>query len=591
MIQGCICDPDWFGPDCSRRRCPTGDDPLTGTSGDATGAVQVNEKQIVTCVANGGTFTLEFEGHTTRAINNDAAPYEVIAHLEALAGINSGYGSAVAVSYSGTNLVACTDSGNAITVEFLQNFGALSLIIPNGALLTHNSAIFEPLITAVTSIAGTKENAECSDRGVCDESSGVCLCGENYFTSDGYGNAGMRSDCGHVSGALLDCPGEIPCNGVGVCSGQPQLKCECAAGFTGADCSQMVCPKGRSWFDYPTATDAAHYSLTECSNAGYCDKESGECACMLGFTGSGCERMDCPGFNDGAYCSGNGRCESMEQMARYANNNGDVLEGVESVRYGHVPNNPATWDFDKIYGCHCDEGFGGYDCSMKSCPFGDDPDSVKGQYNEVQKVTCESASTAGSFVLTFRGADTVSLASDATAEEVETALEALRGIVDVNVFLEEGTAGTAVCGNDGAGGGAVVFYVEFFYPTGNVSLIKVKSTINLGSVTVAGFIEGSKEFIECSGRGHCDHDTGLCDCVRGYDGLWDYEGKLSKKYKGGKGRDHKHDGSYKEEKYGHNKIFEGVNRGEALYGSSNGQGGDGDIKNCGMRMHDIVMGD
>ena len=49
------------------------------------------------------------------------------------------------------------------------------------------------------SIKGTKENAICSNRGLCSDD-GTCDCfntnGDVYGSSDGYGNAGIRGDCG-----------------------------------------------------------------------------------------------------------------------------------------------------------------------------------------------------------------------------------------------------------------------------------------------------------------------------------------------------------------------------------------------------------
>ena len=33
-IFGCYCNDGYYGPDCSLRDCPTGDDPLTGTTSD-----------------------------------------------------------------------------------------------------------------------------------------------------------------------------------------------------------------------------------------------------------------------------------------------------------------------------------------------------------------------------------------------------------------------------------------------------------------------------------------------------------------------------------------------------------------------------
>lgn len=52
-IQGCKCDFPYFGYDCSQRECSRGDDPLT------TG--QVNEIQLIRCIANAGSFVLFYE--------------------------------------------------------------------------------------------------------------------------------------------------------------------------------------------------------------------------------------------------------------------------------------------------------------------------------------------------------------------------------------------------------------------------------------------------------------------------------------------------------------------------------------------------
>lgn len=48
------------------------------------------------------------------------------------------------------------------------------------------------------SVKGTKENALCNDRGLCDFSTGRCKCFEGYSSSDGDGNEGERNDCGFM---------------------------------------------------------------------------------------------------------------------------------------------------------------------------------------------------------------------------------------------------------------------------------------------------------------------------------------------------------------------------------------------------------
>jgi len=68
-------------------------------------------------------------------------------------------------------------------------------------------------------------------------------------------------------------------------------------------------------------------------------------------------------------CNGHGRCMSMAELALWAENNGDATD----FTYGNDPNNPLTWDANRIHGCLCDEGFSGFDCSLVDCPRGDDP--------------------------------------------------------------------------------------------------------------------------------------------------------------------------------------------------------------------------
>ena len=506
MMYGCVCDDGFFGVDCSMRKCPTGDDPLTGSSTSVNPSV--NHKMIVTCTATGGTFTLTFMGETTTPIAWDATTADVIAALENLKTIKSDFGSAVLVSFHGTNLAACKDDSNIIEVTFTQNFGNLPLLIPDGTLLTA-TGVFQPMITTATSIPGTKEDVFCSGRGVCDTETGVCTCAADFQTSDGNGNAGQRGDCGSsMVSQITSCPGTdgIDCNSMGNCL--TDFKCSCQQGNTGADCSQLSCPKGKSWFSFPTGGNSAHLELAECSANGLCDVESGTCECMDGFTGSACQYMVCPG--DPA-CNGNGQCLPMGDLAEIATLNGEATD----YTYGKKPNDPLTWDYNMIQGCKCDEGYEGYDCSLKSCPKGDDPENNARQHNEVQKVICdESTGTDGSFLFKFRQVEFAnSLPYTATVSDVKNALESLSSIDSVKVYLDDmnlDASSTPVCSAGGR-----TFYVEFLRPTGDVPLL-VASFSNLEEVTVSEFIKGNKEWIECSGRGLCDHELGTCTCVTGF---------------------------------------------------------------------------
>ncbi len=50
---------------------------------------------------------------------------------------------------------------------------------------------------SLVSVEGTTEYVECSNRGVCDSSTGICKCFLGYTSSDGVGGPGTRGDCGH----------------------------------------------------------------------------------------------------------------------------------------------------------------------------------------------------------------------------------------------------------------------------------------------------------------------------------------------------------------------------------------------------------
>lgn len=49
------------------------------------------------------------------------------------------------------------------------------------------------------------------------------------------------------------------------------------------------CPKGIAWSDRAYGIDQAH-RLAECSNAGLCNRRSGDCECFRGYTGIACQR-------------------------------------------------------------------------------------------------------------------------------------------------------------------------------------------------------------------------------------------------------------------------------------------------------------
>lgn len=511
MMQVCECDEGYHGYDCSIKYCPAGDDPLT------TG--QLNEVQFLQCQATGGTFTLTFLEQTTAAVSASSSLSEFTSIVSALQTITE-TGSDAKILVSWTNGVdeVCFSGGNDIQITFLQNFGDLPLLIPDGSNLVHSIASTNPLVTAQSLVTGTKESDVCSNRGSCAETTGVCECLDNWMTSDGGSGPGTRGDCGFDSGtAPTNCPGDsLPCLGLGLCSGSPEYRCDCQEGRHGADCALMSCPAGKSWTAAPTAGHNSAHALAECSDMGICDTTLGTCTCADGFSGAACEYLDCPGTNS-LECSGNGVCYSMKQLAQLATTNGDP----SPYSYGLDPNNPLTWDYDQIRGCLCSDGFEGYDCSFKSCPKGDNP-LTPHQNNEIQTIECQDSDNTGTFIISFRGQATSTIQAHDTVADLQTKLNAVPAIERVIVEYADptifaGATGLAADSLQICRTSSQIITVEFLSPTGIIPLMTVSNEVNIdGNLSVRRDTTGNKEYESCSGRGICNQKTGLCECVRGF---------------------------------------------------------------------------
>lgn len=123
-----------------------------------------------------------------------------------------------------------------------------------------------------------------------------------------------------------------------------------------------TCPKGYAWSATPQKNDD-HKQMIECSGKGACNRKTGECECFDGFAGEGCRRSACP--ND---CSGHGVCQSQEKFARDYTPVVTADNPQNDPKYDITAEYDTAWDAKYTYGCKCDDGFRGPDCSLIECP-------------------------------------------------------------------------------------------------------------------------------------------------------------------------------------------------------------------------------
>lgn len=291
-------------------------------------------------------------------------------------------------------------------------------------------------------------------------------------------------------------------------------KCACDPQWQGGDCSLAKCPFGASWSQ---PIDGQEYS--ECSSRGECDRKTGTCACAPGYSGASCQRTECEN-----QCSGHGVCGQPSTTGRVA-----VVEQQS---------------------CECDAGWTGVSCAVRLCAHGDDPltkanyDPVLktsiSQADEVQQIKISSdglqAFSVDTFTLTYT--DPITSAKYTTyplyqfaltAGKLERALENLPDGILSNVTVTN-TASKAT----GSGNQYNEFQVTFVSNPGDLKPIEVNSAgCNTAgctpayygcsgagcTVTTSELTKGTKENIECAGRGTCDREAMTCACFSGFYGL------------------------------------------------------------------------
>ncbi len=376
MLQSCACENGWEGPACDLQSCPKGDDPDTA----GVYEMQLLECKCTTC--QGGIY-LTFQGDTTLAIPYDASDDIIAYQLNKLSTIEK---ISVRIAF-GANM--CSSAGSLTAITFLLPQGGITplTVTPYGGLAGTNiniltSGAYSIIDPTLESVKGTKEYAECSNRGKCDYTAGICQCLPGFQSSNGNGAFGDRGDCGHrymsnipfttrknaiydssidgvpvvysVDSSNPGTPGVTNCpfvDNVGICSSHGTCdsntnKCRCFIGWTGAVCNQRSCALTAKWVG---EVGASHSNKAACGGIGYCNEATGQCERCGGdygvFVGVNCEVLSCPNslFN-GAQCGNTGYCRSLNQLAAFS-----FSENKQLSTFAYT----TPWDANSIYGCAC----------------------------------------------------------------------------------------------------------------------------------------------------------------------------------------------------------------------------------------------
>lgn len=209
----------------------------------------------------------------------------------------------------------------------------------------------------------------------------------------------------------------------------------------------------------------------------------------------------------------------------------------------------SLWDADKHQMCICDSGYEGIDCSMRTCPRGDDPltpSSGTGSERwcggkactyEIQEFRLSSDGPT-SYQFDFIDVRNFTMTSYFT---VNTATGLPGYVEDPSADLPGPSTNAGIIQDAlrNVAGGALqrvevralsddrtliehrTFQVTFVGLSGDQYLCSLTTISGKGKVEDGPkeFKRGNMEDIECSGRGLCDRANGLCKCFGGYFGV------------------------------------------------------------------------
>jgi len=219
--QMCVCDAGFSGIDCSQRSCPRSNDPLTPVTARWCGGQPCSHEVQSFRLSSAGDTTFRFQFTDTR--NNTLTAYATVNTLANSPGVVPAAQAATFIAGPASNAGLIMSALRTIPGGAMQQVevSAVNDVLDNGSLQRTFQVTYigfsgaqYPMVISVASGAGTVEVAartvvvgnfedvECSGRGLCDSTAGLCKCFSGYYgVACEYQNALATSAAGAAAAA------------------------------------------------------------------------------------------------------------------------------------------------------------------------------------------------------------------------------------------------------------------------------------------------------------------------------------------------------------------------------------------------------